>query len=82
MKFKFLELHAQLKIRSFGKNFILIPGFMVNLFVFLSMFRPVPVLDALNSMHWILCIVFYIFNSMNCILLIILYILNSIHFIL
>ena len=32
------------KIKSFGKNFILAPGFMVNPFVFLSVFWPVLVL--------------------------------------
>ena len=33
------------KIKSFGKNFILVPGFMVNPFVFLSVVGPVPVLQ-------------------------------------
>ena len=41
--FGFFFIYAS-KFRDFGKNFILVPGFIINLFVFLQMIRPVPVL--------------------------------------
>ena len=40
------------KIKNFGKNFILVPGFMVNPFVFLSVVGPVPVLQFTPVAYW------------------------------